>query len=290
MPRYCDYIAVDQDYVPVFSAEQDASYPTKWEQFVPHSSLRRVFEALVQALERTSAASKKPVWVSGTYGTGKTYAAFLIKHLLEDDPAVVERYFLGFKDSPFTKGFDERIMALRKTGPYVVVYRSGVSGIRSSRMLLAEMQRSIAEELRRRGMQWRTQTIADGICARIIDPKPIFNWPEAFEKYKDRFDDRFEDASQVVELIRKDASPDLLDDIAEVLEAEGFSTFSTVDEVKDWIEEVIAINDLAGIVFIWDELTDFFTREAPIDTLQELAHASGRMPFYLYLITHRSPE
>lgn len=290
MANYCDFIAVNREYVPIFSAEEDANYPRKWEQFIPHLSLRRIFEAFVPALERTSAASKKPIWISGSYGTGKTYAAFLIKHLLEDDLALVQEYFLRFKDSPFIKGFDDRIIALRRNGPYLVVYRSGSSHLRSSRTLLMEVQRAIAETLQKRGMHWRTQTVADTICTRITDPESTFNWGQAFEKHRERFDGIYDDASQVLERIREGAPLALLDDIAEVFEAEGFSTFSSAEEVKNWIEEVIRENGLAGIVFLSDEMTNFFTREAPVDILQELAHASARMPFYLYLITHRSPE
>ena len=45
---------------------------------------------------------------------------------------------------------------------------------------------------------------------------------------------------------------------------------------------------MQGIVFIWDEFTEFFTNNVPVTPLQELAHATADMPFYLFLITHRS--
>lgn len=288
MVRYFDYISVDQEYLPIFSMEQDTRHPDKWMQFIPHSSLRRVLNALVPALERASATAKKPVWVSGTYGTGKTYAAFLIKHLLEDDPVRVEEYFLGYKDNPFTMGFDSRVLALRKQGSYLVAFCSGASGVRNSRLLLMEVQRAISDELRKRGLRWQTQTVSESIRARITDPQSTFNWPQAFEKYRDRFEAN--SAEDVVANVAGGTSVAVLDNVAEVLDAEGFSTFSSPDQVKNWIEEVISINKLPGIVLIWDEMTNFFSREAPIDTLQELAHSTARMPFYLYLITHRSPE
>jgi len=270
--------------------EQDSEHPDKWRQFIPHSSLRKVFNALVPALERASTIAKKPVWISGTYGTGKTYAAFLIKHLLEDDPMRVEEYFLGYKDSPFITGFDSRILALRKQGSYLVAFCSGVSGVSNSRLLLMEVQRAISEQLRKRGLRWQTQTVSETIRARIADPQSTFNWPQAFEKYRDKFEANSAEDVVAGVLNLKENSVALLDSVAEVLEAEGFSTFSSPDQVKNWIEEVISINRLPGIVLMWDEMTNFFSREAPIDTLQELAHATARMPFYLYLITHRAPE
>ena len=35
-------------------------------------------------LEKSSATKDMPQWMSGAYGTGKTYASFTIKHILED--------------------------------------------------------------------------------------------------------------------------------------------------------------------------------------------------------------
>ncbi len=61
-------------------------------------------------------------------------------------------------------------------------------------------------------------------------------------------------------------------------------------KVKDWIKEVIQQNNLAGIIFMWDEFTDFFIHNVAVTSLQELAQATGEFPFYLFLITHRSPE
>jgi len=82
----------------------------------------------------------------------------------------------------------------------------------------------------------------------------------------------------------------LVETVARVMEKEGFAYFDNVDDIKDWLEDVINANNLQAIVFIWDEFTDYFRQNRAVSTLQELAHASSRMPFYLFLITHRAVE
>ena len=49
------------------------------------------------ALERAHGGDKRSIWLTGAYGTGKTYASFVIKHLLEDDLEVIEEYFKNIK-------------------------------------------------------------------------------------------------------------------------------------------------------------------------------------------------
>ena len=58
--------------------------------------------------------------------------------------------------------------------------------------------------------------------------------------------------------------------------------------VKEWLKEIIAKNNLAGIVFIWDEFTEYFNHNRNVTTLQELAHTTQEVSFYLFLVTHRA--
>ena len=41
----------------------------------------------------SSNESRKSIWISGPYGTGKTFASFVIKHILENDIEDVKTYF-----------------------------------------------------------------------------------------------------------------------------------------------------------------------------------------------------
>ena len=90
---YNEYIKVDPNFIPVFSKSSDKVYPDKWQSFYPHDSFKLILKDVVDSLEKGSETKDRSIWMSGAYGTGKTYASFVIKHMLEDDLEKIKPYF-----------------------------------------------------------------------------------------------------------------------------------------------------------------------------------------------------
>src|SRR5665647_3019166 len=90
---YSDYIKVSKDFVPVFDATADINNPTLWLTFYPHDTFKGILEDLIGSLEGDSNEKRKSIWMSGAYGTGKSFASFTLKHIIEDDINLVEKYF-----------------------------------------------------------------------------------------------------------------------------------------------------------------------------------------------------
>ncbi|MCL6559221.1 MAG: hypothetical protein K6U74_10575, partial [Firmicutes bacterium] len=287
---YADHLEVRKDFIPVFTEEQDRNQPVAWKLFIPHGGLREILHAMIRAFERGSAKDKLSLWMHGAYGTGKTFAAFVLKHLLEDDPAEVEDYFRKHQ-----KLFElwPRLKALREKGRYLVVYRSGSAHVTSSLKLLVEIQQGIKEKLKEKGYgDVAGETLYEAIVRKLADPRSTFDWPKAFERYRGKFLD-FSTAGDVLARFKAgdiEQTVNLVERVARVLENEGFIVQDDPQSVKNWLKEVIHQNSLAGILFIWDEFTDFFAHNVATSTLQELAHATADIPFYLFLITHKSPQ
>ena len=82
---YKEYIKVESDFVPVFAATVDETKPNKWLSFYPHESFKKILTATIESLEKSSSSKNLSIWMSGTYGTGKTFSSFVIKHIFEDD-------------------------------------------------------------------------------------------------------------------------------------------------------------------------------------------------------------
>ena len=93
MWRYSKYLTVSEDFIPVFSEEADKNMKDNWKAFIPHTHMKELLEKLIIALERSHSKDKLNLWLTGAYGTGKTYASFVIKHLLED-LSEIENYVL----------------------------------------------------------------------------------------------------------------------------------------------------------------------------------------------------
>jgi len=52
MPRnYNEFLSVDTDFIPVFSAFSDRDYPSKWKSFFPHESFKTILNHLADTLE-----------------------------------------------------------------------------------------------------------------------------------------------------------------------------------------------------------------------------------------------
>lgn len=284
MWRYSDFLAVREDFIPVFSEEVDKNHREDWKFFIPHDQMKTLLDKLMIALERAHGGDKRSIWLTGAYGTGKTYASFVIKHLLEDDLEVIEEYF---KKHQILTPLWQRFKALRQKKPYLVIYRSASGHITSSRGLMIEIQQAIKEQLRAHGYSNAfSESLMDQLVSKLSDPSGIFNWEAAFVKYRGRFR-TVATAAGVIERLRA-GDVKLGEQVAAVLEEEGLTLADSPAAVKAWIKEVIEANELQGIIFIWDEFTEFFTNNVPVTPLQELAQATADMPFYLILITHRS--
>ncbi|TDA65831.1 MAG: hypothetical protein D9V47_12060 [Clostridia bacterium] len=284
MWRYGDFLAVSEDFIPVFSEEVDKNHQGNWKFYIPHAQMRNLLEKLIAALERAHGGDKRSLWLTGAYGTGKTYASFVVKHLLEDDLEAIEDYF---QKHQILTPLWPRFKALRQNNRCLVIYRSASGYITSNRRLMMEVQQAIKDQLQSRGYSNAfSESLMDQLVNKLSDPSGIFNWEAAFTKYRGRFRTAAA-AEEVIERLRA-GDVRLGEQVAAVLEEEGLTLVDSPAAVKAWIKEVIAANDLQGIVFIWDEFTEFFANNVPVTPLQELAQATADMPFYLFLVTHRA--
>lgn len=285
---YSDFLEVDQRYYPVYSEEQDRDDPQYWQTFVPHRDMTRLLEGYVRTLEGTT---KKSLWIHGAYGTGKTHAQFVLKHLTEASQDEVEAYFRRHKVSEDLLG---RVLGLRKRGKGLVVYRSSASSIDSQRRLMMELQVGIKKSLGTYGLADATPpSLADDVAALLCDKQGVVDWPRLFERHRAEYRD-FASADEVLHLLTSTAGDQstlaLVARVAQSLEAEGFYLMDDPASIKEWIKLVVRQNQLAWLVVMWDEFTDFMKNVGALAGLQELAHLSAEVPFYLVLTTHRSPD
>jgi len=148
--KYADYIGVEQGFVDVYSEEVDKD-SERWKQFIPHENMKELLQKLMKTLERGNKDDEKPIWLTGAYGTGKTFASFVVKHLLEDDIAEVEKYFKNSMNIEAIGGLWEKFKAIRSKKPILVVYKSGSGHVDNPRRFLMEIQKGVTDELRRHG-------------------------------------------------------------------------------------------------------------------------------------------
>lgn len=283
---YQDYIKVDPNFIPVFSSNSDRVYPDKWQSFYPHDSFKTILTGVVEMLEKSSATKDMPQWMSGAYGTGKTYASFTIKHILEDQLESVEPYFTQNNMGALWA----RVKGIRAKGNILVVHKSSSAGINSQNKLFNVITASVRETLVSKGYTYLgSASRYDKVLSILKDPNASFNFVGAFNKYKARFTEypTPQDVIADLEELPQEDTLDLLDTVIQIAEEENYNWSSTPEEVINWLEDVRIGNDLYAIVMMWDEFTEFFkNNQNNITGLQEIAHAASRIRFYFFLITH----
>jgi Cdc6-like AAA superfamily ATPase len=84
---------------------------------------------------------RKPIWMYGAYGTGKTlHHLRLMQHLFEDELNNTKVYF----DDHNMSSLYSRIAGIKAKGEILVVHRSGSADINSDgRLFLVAIQQSI---------------------------------------------------------------------------------------------------------------------------------------------------
>ena len=286
---YSDYIKVDPNFIPVFSKNSDKIYPDKWQSFYPHASFKNILKDVVETLEKSSELKDKSVWMSGAYGTGKTYASFVIKHILEDDIDSITPYFTQNGMQTLLS----RVKGIRTKGRILVVQRSASAGINSQNKLFNAIVESVRKAVTEAGLTYiGAESLSDKVLTILKHPETsAFNFQGVFNKYRGKFTEYNSVDSIIKDLEELDIEDKLglLDTIIEVAAVEGFNWSMSTEDIVNWLEDVRKGNGLYAIVFIWDEFTEYFrNNQNNITGLQEIAQASSRISCYLFLITHSS--
>lgn len=283
---YKEYIKVESDFIPVFSASSDRTNPNKWLSFYPHESFKKILTSMIESLEKSSSTKDRSVWISGTYGTGKTYASFVVKHILEDDLKKVESYF----EHNNLSSLWNRLSGIRSKGKILVINQSSSAGINSQNKLFNTFTDAVKRTLRENGY---TYTGAASMYERVLqtlkDPDSTFNFQAAFRKYHGKFME-YGNVNQVIRDLETLDDPermDLLEEIVSVAESESYNWSVSPQDLINWLRDIREKNNLYAIVFIWDEFTEYFKNNVNnITGLQEIAQASAELSFYFFLITH----
>lgn len=285
---YSDYISLSNEFVPVFDKNADIKYPNHWKSFYPHQTFIDILNDLVGTLEGTSAEKAKSIWVSGAYGTGKSFASYTLKHIIEDNDDDVSEYFRKYEIS---QTLLNRLNGIKQQGKILIVTRSSSSGIVGDNMLFAAIQDSVKNELHKKKYRCGGATLYENIIEKLNDEDSSFNFNGAFTKHKNKFME-YPSSQSVIDALEKlgpAGSLDLIEKIIQVADYEGFNFTKTADDVIAWIKEIKQINGIKTILFIWDEFTEFFQKNTnSLTGFQELLQASEGSSFYFLIITHKA--
>lgn len=287
--RYSDYIELSPGYESVVDTSIESRDPGFWSRYIVNDDMVAAVDQIATSLRREDDDKIRHFWLSGTYGTGKSYSSIVIKHLLEDDHAVVEKFLKG---NNLFADVRDRFIAVRKKGPYLVIWKSGeAQKLDSSDKFLMELESSILKALEEKGLK----TGYSGALIKSVQAR-LTKWRTSLrELYDDgEFNTYLGEYSTFEEFYDKVQTGDVdaCGIATEILRKQGQSLSTDKDTFLAWVKDIFDANPAlkkTGIFIIWDEFTDYIRKGYDIELLQELSQFAKSVPLYILYVIHEYP-
>ncbi len=278
---YSDYIKM-QDFLPVYDMTDET--PNMWGTFIPTKQFCDLLQRSINAITSNEVGKRRSMWVRGTFGTGKSHASSVIRHLLCDPSDEIEFYIQNIPN----EALRAQLSAIRKQKRYFPVLLKGVEGAYNIPRFSLSLQRQIKKTLRDAGHE--------DIVVRSDFEKAV-RWVEGHQaripELIELSDELASEAPSYDKLLQKlkDNDIDVFLHLEEVLEADD--TYLASENISDWLVEIekeIEEKGIAdGLIIFWDEFTSVVDtlKSDRIDVLQTIAQKAQYHNLFLYLISHR---
>lgn len=287
LDKYRYYFDIDPDYFPVVNESVINNVPDMWKKYYPHETFIKLLKDTVSVLRKEK---KRSIWVEGAYGTGKSHAVLTLKKLLDASENETREYFDKFQ---LDNDLFNKLQGAKNSGTILTVHRYGSSSIRGDHNLVFAIQESIEKALQDRGIENKGNSALKGAMIKWLSNsanKAYFNLLITGD-YSSLFaGDNVDDIIEKLNSLKDNALLALMDKIFKVAEERQIKAFSLdATSLVEWIKEIIRVNNLKAIVFIWDEFTEYFINNSrSLTGFQQIAEISETDPFYLIIVTHKS--
>ena len=287
--KYDAFIELTPGYESVVDISADSKSADFWSRYIVNDDMVTAVKLLARSLRPDDPSEDVwHYWIKGSYGTGKTYSAIVIKHLLQDDYQTVEAFL---NKNPLFFEVKDKFLSARRKGRYFVKFRSGeCKQLNTSNKFLFQIEQSVREILRENGFQYTGRnSLIDSVKKTVKDFKLTLaqhfddgDFPEFWGTYA-VFDDFY---NAVV-----DGDVIACSSAQEILQAMNIGLATDLETFKAWLKDVYDGNaELAktGIFIIWDEFTEYI-RHNDLDIIQQLSLFAKEIPFFMIYVMHEYP-
>ncbi|HOJ92456.1 MAG TPA: hypothetical protein PKW23_02190, partial [Dictyoglomaceae bacterium] len=281
--KYEEIIGLYEYFQPVVDiTEERGDY---WKRFIPTKAFLDVLRTFLTALESKD-ANRKSIWLQGSYGTGKTHATTVIKHLLWDPMEEIEDFVE--KLDPQVR---EKLRNFRKEKRVFPVTLKGNPGINDVKSFNPHLEKVVKEALQREKIEINTESEFEKYINHIQNT-PYVDYEQIIEgnielKAKVRNKEGLLNA-----LERRDV------DVLNLLDNSLLSSdlFISHPVIEDWLVEVskeLYSRGIYALTIYWDEFTSLMELESVstiLSVLQNIAEKTFNNNIFLFIISHRAPQ
>lgn len=280
--KYEQLLGLYEYFQPVYDITQERR--DFWKQFIPTKDFMDSLRIFLNSLTSKDRRSRKSIWLQGTYGTGKSHATGVIKHLLWDDIDCIEDFVEKIPDDQLR----ERLRNFRKENRVFPVTLKGISGIDNPRSFSLKIEEAVKRALGAEGIKLKTQSEFEKYIESIQNNKSI-NWCYIV----DNSIDLKARVGSVDGLLRelKDSNVEVLS----ILE-KSIDFHIPHPSIEEWLSEILVElqnKNISHITIYWDEFTpimELSSSSSILTILQNIAEKSFNENLFLFVISHRLPE
>jgi len=282
--KFSEIIGLQDYFQPVFNIEDETG--SYWKQFIPNDRFYEILDKTLLAVNSTQKKDKLSIWLVGRYGTGKSHASSVIKHLLWGSADEINDYI---KENITKADLKQKLMAFRQEKRILPVVLKGGGNVTDARTLSLEIERAVKRALKNLDISVQVKSDFDRIIEKIDDN--FLNWDIIISENPD-LDSKVSSQDDIVKKLENE-NIEILKIIERILSEKNIH-FSH-EKISVWLKEIakkIIDKQIAdGLMIFWDEFTTILEKDTIseiINEIQSIAELSPNDNVYLYLISHRN--
>lgn len=251
--------------------------PDDWKSFIANDQFNDLLRKTISAVRNNDADNHKPIWIAGTYGSGKSHAGAVLKHLLCDSIDKITEYVdEEYHDSKYDL-LRNSLMNLRHDTRLFPVYLYGQQDIAHEADLSLQLQKEVKNALKKEGISITVQTDFDNYIQHI-ENEPAF-W-EMLIQNNDELRSVAPSTDKLKSRLRS-CDTEVLDRMRMALRNGGYSIPLQTANLQNWLFEVQGElrkqGTYKGLLIIWDEFTDIVRSDIGVQLLKILQNIAEAM-------------
>lgn len=265
----------------------------EWKNFIPNEQFNEILQKVIGSVSNKVVDEHRSFWLEGTYGTGKSHAAAVIKHLLCDPISDIEDYIKDEYGADKYAIIRESLYTVREKTRLFPVTMYGHCSIAHKDDLSLQIQSHVCQALDNAGIHITVKTDFDNYVSNI-EKNPII-WDTIIGNDLELQSYAPDRRKLIKDLSTGDSA--LLTLVKNALRKSGFHVRLEQENLCTWFFEVqnelAAKTNYKGILLMWDEFTDVMLSDlgpSLLVDLQELADATMNTTnnSYFFHIAHPS--
>lgn len=287
--KYSDIVTL-RSMRPAYNIQEESR--DEWKTFIANDQFNGVLEHMIKAVRNNDADHHKSMWISGTYGTGKSHAGAVLKHLFCDPIDEIREYVEDEYKEPKYDMIRSALLNVRQQKRLFPVNLYGLQGIAHEEDLSLQLQKEIKRTLSSSGLDICVQTDFDTMV-RHIDEQPVI-WKSLIDS-NTVLSSVAPDLKKLKQLL-SNGDTEVIDRVRSAHRIAGIDIRPNSYEIQKWIFEVqdqLRLHNYDGLLIIWDEFTEVVTSGIGIHLLNKLQEINEAMmnpenDSYFLFISHPS--